>query len=105
MILLLRRTFVVETDSFGGARYKTCAVPQELPDSEIDRLMEQSALDAFVRERNRPPLDRCSGPEFEADLIAFHRSRGGEQLARQIRDKRIMWYDSHCLSSQMKKSY
>ena len=39
----------------------------------------------------RPGLGVCSEEDFEVDLYGFLAARGEEQLADQLRSKRITW--------------
>ncbi|CAD7704969.1 unnamed protein product [Ostreobium quekettii] len=70
-------------------RFASCDVPQELSDAEIDSFLEEEQLRRYVANSTRPPLDVCTGSQFEADLIAFLREIGEGVKADQIRCKRV----------------
>lgn len=72
-------------------RVSTCSLPQQLPDAQVKLILQVEAGKRFAAGSNRPPLHLCSQETFEADLTAFLVSRGDEQLAALVRDKRITW--------------
>ena len=72
-------------------RYNDCSVTQELPDSEVDWLLEDEAMKRHVNNSTRPGLENCSQQQFEADLVAFLQAKGDDQLATFVKEKRITW--------------
>lgn len=70
-------------------RYNACTVSQELPDEEIDKLLDESAAHRYVASAGRPSLSKCTAEEFEVDLANFLVARGEDQLATFVREKRI----------------
>lgn len=75
----------------GCRRHCSCDAPQELPDEDIDRLLEIEASSKFVAAAKRPPLESCSSLQFTSDLTAFLEWRSELSLAKQIRENRVMW--------------
>ncbi len=62
-----------------------------MPDVQVKRILQDEAGKRFAAGSRRPPLHLCSQQVFEDDLTAFLVSRGDEQLAALVRDKRITW--------------
>ena len=75
-----------------GSSFATCDVPQELSDSAIDEMLDEEAFREYVADSKRPPLDKCSTKEFEADLCGFLKAIGEDAKAQQISLKKVQRY-------------
>eukprot|EP00192_Tetraselmis_astigmatica_P007651 CAMPEP_0117649096 /NCGR_PEP_ID=MMETSP0804-20121206/780_1 /TAXON_ID=1074897 /ORGANISM="Tetraselmis astigmatica, Strain CCMP880" /LENGTH=801 /DNA_ID=CAMNT_0005454791 /DNA_START=167 /DNA_END=2573 /DNA_ORIENTATION=+ len=69
---------------------RSCSVPQELPDEQIDHLLEMEANAKFVARSKRPDIEVCTTAQFEEDLIKYLEHRNEGPLAKQIKEKRVM---------------
>lgn len=54
-------------------------------------LLEEELTQRHVTQSKRPPLEGCTEPDFEADLVQFLEARNERSLAALVRERRITW--------------